>query len=252
MAPDDLRADGLLALPDVDHGLRALWAGDAVLVVDDIGSNESSPSAGPAATILALADPLTATSSFTVDDAQPSAAALVELLAGAPVTVRGRFVDDDGNGALAGAAPELAAALGMELMLASHLLAAWYERRTVVIREATARVPTAHGDFHVTAYTGTADGLHHMALAMGRPAASPPIVVDECVGQLFSVHGCPHRAGLQRAMAEVAAAGSGVVIYLRSAATSPMCTSPARDPSATVLRAALIRQIHADQVNGAP
>lgn len=88
-----------------------------------------------------------------------------------------------------------------------------------------------------------------MALAMGQPNAAVPTVVDECVGQLFSMATCPHRAELQEAMAAVAASGSGLIIYLRSGSTQATCASPTFDDAAAmVTRDALIRQIHADQV----
>ncbi len=88
-----------------------------------------------------------------------------------------------------------------------------------VNRKASARIPTAYGDFQLCFYTNTIDNKEHLALYMGNPRGAEPVLVrvhSECfTGDVLGSRRCDCGEQLDRAMAMVASAGSGVVLYLR-------------------------------------
>jgi GTP cyclohydrolase II (EC 3.5.4.25) len=81
-----------------------------------------------------------------------------------------------------------------------------------------ARLPTRHGDFRLRVYVA-ADGKEHLALLRGNPAeAAAPLtrVHSECLtgDALFSLR-CDCGPQLAAALAHIADAGCGVLVYLR-------------------------------------
>ncbi|MCP5349253.1 MAG: GTP cyclohydrolase II [Gammaproteobacteria bacterium] len=88
-----------------------------------------------------------------------------------------------------------------------------------VTRKASARIPTAHGDFQLCYYTNTLDSKEHLAFFMGDPASVDPLLVrvhSECfTGDVLGSRRCDCGEQLDRSMAMVARAGVGVVLYLR-------------------------------------
>ncbi|WP_202238361.1 GTP cyclohydrolase II [Streptomyces sp. SN-593] len=88
-----------------------------------------------------------------------------------------------------------------------------------VRREASTRLPTAHGEFRAYGYRGTADGAEHVALVAGDLGDGTDVLVrvhSECLtGDVFGSLRCDCGPQLQTALREIAAAGRGVVLYLR-------------------------------------
>ncbi|WP_335976000.1 3,4-dihydroxy-2-butanone-4-phosphate synthase [Streptomyces sp. CA2R106] len=89
----------------------------------------------------------------------------------------------------------------------------------VVRREAGTRLPTAYGEFRAYGYRGTVDGAEHVALVAGDLGDGGDVLVrvhSECLtGDVFGSLRCDCGPQLQSALREVAAAGRGVVVYLR-------------------------------------
>ncbi len=88
-----------------------------------------------------------------------------------------------------------------------------------VRRVADARLPTDHGVFRCLAYESDRDDETHLALVAGDPAAAPEAVLvrvhSECLtGDVFASRRCDCGPQLHAAMAMIAAAGCGVVVYL--------------------------------------
>ncbi|WP_016905557.1 bifunctional 3,4-dihydroxy-2-butanone-4-phosphate synthase/GTP cyclohydrolase II [Streptomyces xiaopingdaonensis] len=89
-----------------------------------------------------------------------------------------------------------------------------------VVREAETRLPTAHGEFRAYGYR-TPDGVEHIALVAGDPAAeideAPLVRVhSECLtGDVFASQRCDCGPQLQGSMRRVQEEGRGVVLYLR-------------------------------------
>ncbi len=102
---------------------------------------------------------------------------------------------------------------------------------STVIRVATTTLPTRWADFRCVAYRSVCDGQEHLALvlepagidqpASAAPAnrsAHPPLVRlhSECLtGDVFGSGRCDCGEQLQSALAAIAAAGTGALVYLR-------------------------------------
>ncbi|MDX6217826.1 MAG: 3,4-dihydroxy 2-butanone 4-phosphate synthase / cyclohydrolase [Frankiales bacterium] len=99
-------------------------------------------------------------------------------------------------------------------------LIAW-RRRTEkqVARVAEANIPTAHGDFVAVGYESVLDGIDHVALVKGDIGDGEDVLVrvhSECLtGDVFGSRRCDCGPQLDAALREVAAAGRGVVLYVR-------------------------------------
>jgi 3,4-dihydroxy 2-butanone 4-phosphate synthase/GTP cyclohydrolase II len=108
---------------------------------------------------------------------------------------------------------------GLRITSVADLIA--HRRRTEKIVEFVRAVdlPTRHGTFSLRLYRSIADGEHHVALVMGTPAeADEPLVRvhSECLtGDVFGSLRCDCGNQLEAALATVAKAGQGVVLYMR-------------------------------------
>ncbi|KKB61475.1 GTP cyclohydrolase [Robbsia andropogonis] len=88
-----------------------------------------------------------------------------------------------------------------------------------VERIATARMPTAHGQFTAYVYRDLVTGAEHVALARGDLHGPDAVLVrlhSECLtGDAFGSLRCDCGPQLASALARVQAEGRGVVVYLR-------------------------------------
>lgn len=88
-----------------------------------------------------------------------------------------------------------------------------------VVRIASAVVPTSHGDFTAHAYRSTVTGDEHLAYVMGEPHDDDPTLVrlhSECLtGDVLGSLRCDCGEQLELALSMIAAAGTGVLVYLR-------------------------------------
>lgn len=91
--------------------------------------------------------------------------------------------------------------------------------RPVVTRLASGRIPTAHGDFELVYFSNSVDNKEHLVFVKGDVSAGEDVLVrvhSECfTGDVMGSLRCDCGEQLQRAMAMVAAAGRGVIVYLR-------------------------------------
>ncbi|MBB5435759.1 3,4-dihydroxy 2-butanone 4-phosphate synthase/GTP cyclohydrolase II [Nocardiopsis composta] len=92
-------------------------------------------------------------------------------------------------------------------------------RAREVERAAETRLPNRHGVWRAVGYTGLTDGAEHVALVMGEVADGTGVLArvhSECLtGDAFGSLRCDCGEQLEAAMAEIAAAGRGVLVYLR-------------------------------------
>lgn len=83
----------------------------------------------------------------------------------------------------------------------------------------TARMPTRHGEFQVTTYIEPDSGIEHLAIRMGELEGADGVRVrvhSECLtGDLLGSLRCDCGPQLQLALARIAQASQGVVIYMR-------------------------------------
>lgn len=92
--------------------------------------------------------------------------------------------------------------------------------QTTIQRRVTTRLPTPHGTFQLHLYHSHHDGKEHLALTMGdlNPPHQPILarVHSECfTGDVLGSRRCDCGEQLAQAMARIAQAGQGAIIYLR-------------------------------------
>ncbi len=102
------------------------------------------------------------------------------------------------------------------------------QREKLVRRELSVKLPTAHGDFDLFAYTSAVDPEPHLALSLGGvgleangvvPVQEDAVLVrihSQCLtGDIFDSLLCDCGSQLHHAMEQVSHAGKGVVLYMR-------------------------------------
>jgi len=81
------------------------------------------------------------------------------------------------------------------------------------------KMPTDYGDFDLHLYRSKVDGQHHVALVRGDMAGRKNVLVrvhSECLtGDVFGSRRCDCGPQLHQAMRQIAAAGHGVIVYMR-------------------------------------
>lgn len=119
-----------------------------------------------------------------------------------------------------------AAEHGLEIVSIAELIA--HRRRTEaqVERVAVTSLPTGRGGLRAIGYRGVRDGAEHLALVAGDLGGSglPLHVHSECLlGDVFGGLACSCGAHLDAALADVSAAGRGIVVYTRSVGVRRAC-----------------------------
>ena len=108
---------------------------------------------------------------------------------------------------------------GLALISIADLVAYRRHHETQVRKVAEARIPTAHGEFRAVGYESLLDGIEHVALVQGDVSDGTDVLVrvhSECLtGDVFGSRRCDCGPQLDAALAAVAAAGRGVVLYMR-------------------------------------
>jgi GTP cyclohydrolase II len=88
-----------------------------------------------------------------------------------------------------------------------------------ITRETMTRIPTPNGEFQLALYSGSADNKEHLALVIGDVSGKEDVLIrihSECfTGDVLGSLRCDCGEQLERAMQEISAAGSGVILYLR-------------------------------------
>ncbi|NDL55628.1 bifunctional 3,4-dihydroxy-2-butanone-4-phosphate synthase/GTP cyclohydrolase II [Phytoactinopolyspora mesophila] len=144
---------------------------------------------------------------------------LARLAGFSPAAVLCEVVHDDGSMMRAPALREFADEHGLAMISIADLIR--YRQRTErqVERIATTRLPTMHGDFRAYGYRDLVGGGEHLALVKGELSGDDPVLArihSECLtGDAFGSLRCDCGPQLQAALAAVAKAGRGVVVYLR-------------------------------------
>ncbi len=210
----------------------------SAITVDAVAGTTTGISAHDrAATIRSLADPATR----AVDLARPghvqllraadggvlrraghteAAVDLARLAGREPAGVLAEVVSADGRSMARGAELEaFASDHGLMLVTIADLIAYRRRRETLVHQVAKALLPTRAGEFTCYAYEAVLDHETHLAFVMGEPSAQKSTLVrvhSECLtGDVLRSLRCDCGEQLEQAMAQVAHAGAGVVVYLR-------------------------------------
>jgi 3,4-dihydroxy 2-butanone 4-phosphate synthase / GTP cyclohydrolase II len=144
-----------------------------------------------------------------------------------PIGVLAEVTNDDGTMARRPDLVEFAARHNIVILTVDDIVR-HRQAGTTLLRQASSRVPTRHGEFTAVAFQSTDGGIEHLALVRGdidqrnakpgNAAARPPLVRlhSECLtGDVFGSRRCDCGEQLDDAMAKIAEAARGVIVYLR-------------------------------------
>ncbi len=125
----------------------------------------------------------------------------------------------DGNLATAAELETLAAQHGLPVVTVTDVIHMRLRSDTLVRRVAEAVVPLRDGtSFRAIVYGNSIDQHQHMALVLGEVQGEPEVLVrlhSECLtGDVFGSERCDCGDQLRRALEQITAAGSGVLVYL--------------------------------------
>ncbi len=108
---------------------------------------------------------------------------------------------------------------GLRICSIAELIAYRRTREKLVEREETVKLPTDYGDFDLHMYRSLVDGAHHLALVKGEIGEGQTTLVrvhSECLtGDVFGSKRCDCGPQLHSALAQIEAAGRGVLVYMR-------------------------------------
>ncbi len=136
-----------------------------------------------------------------------------------PAGVLAEIVNDDGTMARLPELERFAAEHQLLMISIADLIRHRRHQEKLVRRVSEARIPTRYGDFSAYVYESLLDSVEHMAFVRGEVAGQPNVLVrvhSECLtGDVFGSMRCDCGVQLDVALEQIAAAGQGVVVYLR-------------------------------------
>jgi 3,4-dihydroxy 2-butanone 4-phosphate synthase / GTP cyclohydrolase II len=148
-----------------------------------------------------------------------AASDLARLAGLKPYGVLCELVDEDGSMAKRPALLSFAHRHGLLITTTADLVAHRKRTERWVVPTSEALLPTRHGTFKARAYRSELEDVEHIALYMGNleKADDVPVRVhSECVtSEVFGSLRCDCRDQLDAALAAIAQAGQGVLVYLR-------------------------------------
>lgn len=220
----------------VEQNSEAQGTAFTVSVDYRFGTSTGISAADRSATLRALADPLAKPDAFNrpghifplrAKDGgvlrrpghTEAAVDLARLTGLQPVGVLSELVNDDGSMMRRPELERFAHTHGLPLISIEDLIA-WRQRREPMIEHtAQARLPTRHGEFTIHSYRSQLDGIEHVALVKGEVRGKENVLVrlhSECLtGDIFGSQRCDCGEQLDQALASIAEAGQGVLVYLR-------------------------------------
>jgi len=144
---------------------------------------------------------------------------LVQLAGCRPIGVICEIMSDDGSMARLPELVGFAKKHRLKICSIADLIQFRREREKLVERVEVVKLPTEYGDFDLYLYRSKLDNQHHLALTCGEVAGKRNVLVrvhSECLtGDVFGSRRCDCGPQLHQAMRQVAAAGCGVVVYMR-------------------------------------
>ncbi len=126
---------------------------------------------------------------------------------------------DEGDMARLEECKSFASEHGLAIISIADMVAHRRRSESQVQRVAEARIPTRHGEFRAVGYDSVLDGIEHIALVRGEIGDGKDVLVrvhSECLtGDVFGSRRCDCGPQLDAALAAVAEAERGVVLYVR-------------------------------------
>src|SRR5207244_3072217 len=143
---------------------------------------------------------------------------LARLAGLSPAGVICEVMNEDGTMARVKDLVTYCAQHGLKMITVADLIAHRHRREKLVERIAAAQLPTRYGDFVAHGYRSMIDGQQHVALVHGDVTGAGDVLVrvhSECVtGDVFHSLRCDCGEQLERALAQIAQEGRGVLLYL--------------------------------------
>jgi 3,4-dihydroxy 2-butanone 4-phosphate synthase/GTP cyclohydrolase II len=223
-------------LDDADEPLRRRPAFTVSVDYRRGGTGSGVSASDRAATIRALADPRVSAGDFARPGhvfplrardggvlkhaGHAEAASDLARLAGLkPYGVLCELVDEDGSMARRPALLRFASKHRLPIITTAELVAHRKRTERWVVPMSEALLPTRHGTFKARVYRSELEGVEHIALYMGNvdKADDVPVRVhSECVtSEVFGSLRCDCKDQLDAALAAIAQAGQGILVYLR-------------------------------------
>jgi 3,4-dihydroxy 2-butanone 4-phosphate synthase/GTP cyclohydrolase II len=144
---------------------------------------------------------------------------LVRLSGFRPIGVCCEIMSEDGSMARLGELQRFARRHKLKICTIEDLIHYRRTREKLVERIEVVKLPTAYGDFDLHLYRSHTDGQHHLALVKGQVEGQKNVLVrvhSECLtGDVFGSRRCDCGPQLHQAMRQIAAAGRGVIVYMR-------------------------------------
>src|SRR5690606_31681204 len=143
---------------------------------------------------------------------------LARLAGMEPAGVLVEILKDDGEMARLPDLIEVAKRFDLKIISIKDLIEFRLSKESLIQREVSVDMPTAWGDFKLTAYTQKITGEQHLALTKGTWEIDEPILVrvhSSCItGDIFGSCRCDCGPQLHRAMEMIEEAGKGVIVYM--------------------------------------
>lgn len=144
---------------------------------------------------------------------------LARLAGLTPAGVICEIMSDDGTMARLPQLDEVRKKHGLKWGTVADLIAYRRRHEQLIIRGASARLPTVFGEFRITPYRTKVDSFEHIALVYGDVKDKENVLVrvhSECLtGDVFGSCRCDCGDQLHAAMRQIVENGSGVLVYLR-------------------------------------
>ena len=144
---------------------------------------------------------------------------LARLAGLTPAGVICEIMSDDGTMARLPQLDEFRKKHGLKWGTVADLIAYRRRHEQLIIRGASARLPTVFGEFRITPYRTKVDSFEHIALVYGDVKDKENVLVrvhSECLtGDVFGSCRCDCGDQLHAAMRQIVENGSGVLVYLR-------------------------------------
>jgi 3,4-dihydroxy 2-butanone 4-phosphate synthase/GTP cyclohydrolase II len=143
---------------------------------------------------------------------------LARLAGLSPAGVVCEILNEDGSAARRPQLEQFAAEHNIVFVTVAQLVAHRLKSERLVHRVAEARLPTAHGEWHIVGYKNDVDVHEHVALVYGDVAGVDDVLIrihSKCLtGDVFHSLRCDCGWQLDKAMEMIAKEGRGVVVYL--------------------------------------
>jgi 3,4-dihydroxy 2-butanone 4-phosphate synthase/GTP cyclohydrolase II len=129
------------------------------------------------------------------------------------------IMDDDGSMARVPKLMKIARKHDLKIITIRDLIE--YRRRTekLVLRKATAKLPTRYGNFVLYLYKSAVDEHHHLAVVKGDVNTDEPVIVrvhSQCLtGDILGSLRCDCGEQLDKALQMIEQEGRGVLLYMR-------------------------------------